>query len=212
MRILFAVMMICSAAGAQVYTNAAVNAKYTPPAGWVMDPPLTSPSGTVQIKATRVGLQPVYINFDKHALPSEAFLYRAYFSFFQMTSFYKAGSTSTTSPSLNEIGDTTIGVAKHSFFTLTQADQNVTLVVFTSSYQTYTQSLSFITTPIDYRTNANLYFANWMNTEYLSLAPVATRSVPGQRESKVMLFDLLGRERKAGAVAPRIKAFPLPRR
>jgi len=205
-------LLAAGAMAQQVYDNPSLNAHYETPAGWTMEKPDTS-YGVVHIRATRVGLKPVDIWFEKYSITPEAFLDRQSLCFSAMVDFYKRCSSSTIAPIIPYMSDTTFssGVGS-SGFNMRHIALDKHLVCYATSFKFYTQEFCYETTMSDFDTSHDLYAANWLKTNFISTALTTTKiAAPtlSQAEEKQIFIDALGR--KSGINAPRIPQFLMPR-
>ncbi|GEM_PF-5433326 len=183
----------------QVYTNAAFNAKYTAPPGWVFGSPQTTLDGSILIQPTRVGLSPAQcdVRFTKHTTETEAFQYPSSNGFFHTNSFMKVSRTLTTqAPIIFNIQDTSEPNVHYCYILVKQVDAGVLMAYFSTSNRSWSQQYNLVTTISDWNVNESLYMANWMGTSFLSeVGPVAKVSgVSAPRSGlKLTLVDALGR-------------------
>lgn len=205
------ILVLAASVAAQVYENPALHGRYEVPAGWAMETPTNTPFG-VQWNSTRVGLQPVHMQFMKWVTPLEAVSHRTAFCFWNLNYFYHSTSASTQAPLVPEIMDTlVVSGTSYAFIVAKHIELNRILVCWASANQSYVQTFRYQTTIADYETNYALYFQNWARMSYYT-GPVAAKpsaSFSAQERERQGLLDVLGRRLSTAKANRTPRFYPL---
>lgn len=192
------ILAICSIGFAQqTYNSTAYNTVFQTPPGWVMGIPDTS-FGVISLQVTRVGLQPVTMRLSRLLSNEAGNLAPGDETFFRLYKVFTVVN-STQAPVLNSIVDTIIGTLHYTGIITKQIDQNLVMVEWAVSNQSYLHTFIYSTTLSDFNTNSQLYLDPWNAFLFISLngpaAKISSVGVKNQSLQNSELFDLLGRKK-----------------
>lgn len=188
-------LLAASVMAQQVYENAAFNTRYESSPGWALSEPKVG-SETITATATRIGLQPFYLSFNRHNTDTEALFFRSAFATEVIITASKSRSAKNEGDVPTFIADTTIVGVRHlmggaNAGTLGTRDQ--LYLFFASSQGGFSQTGLVFSSADDLTTNFQHYLLAWQGASYRFATSVAKTTAKPRMTAPAGIYDFLGR-------------------